>query len=174
MSRLILVLSVALMLTATVVYGQEPLGAGPKKARTPADYTSRTLKEIASASEGEAGDRDGKGGVIYGNVLPSRVRLTFRGSVRSLPEDRKALLRRWTQRYAGAPEFYMANYQSEMLFNETGTNHWLTIGKQLIKQIQNDLNRGDKVDLFLIRLGSVNGPSEREGLLLVESFQKVK
>ncbi len=160
------------LLSASAGFGQEPPGPGPKKARTPEDYTSRTLKEIALKSAGEGSEQDENGAVVFGDILPSRATVTFKGLVRTFPQSKKNLLHRWAQRFAGAPVHYTANYQSEMLFNEAGVDYWLAIRKQSLKSFQADLKRGDSVELFLVRLGSVQAGGQRETLLLVESFQK--
>jgi hypothetical protein len=126
------------------------------------------LKDVA------AGDRrDGEKGVIlHGDVLPSRVRVTYKGSTRPLPKGRKDVLQQWAQRFAGSPEHYTVPYQTEVLFTEDGTEHWLAVRKKLIPQLGKELKVGEAVDLFVIRLGGVRARGEWEGVILVESFRK--
>jgi hypothetical protein len=102
------------------------------------------------------------------------VKVSFKGTSRTLPDRRKTLLERWAQLYAGAPQHYTVHYQSEMLFTEDGIDYWLAMRKDLMKKLEAELERGDSVDLFLIRLGSADGSRGKEPLLLVESFQKSK
>ena len=163
------------LLTLTVVlgvgpaFGQGASGAGPKKARVPADYQPRTLSEVAAM--GNAGGRAGKesGVVLFGDLLPSRVRVTYGGSTRPLSGTRKGVLHEWAQNFAGAPTHYTAHYVAEALFLEGGTQHWLAVDPL---KLGKELTQGEALDLFVIRLASIGSAREREWLILVESFQK--
>jgi hypothetical protein len=147
-------------------FAQSPPGS--KKARTPDDYQPRTLKEIAATPRSDVE----KGVSLHGNVLPSRVRVTYKGSTRPLPKGRKDVLRQWAQRFAGSPEHYTVPYQTEVLFTEDGVEHWLAVRKKLIPQLVKELKRGEALELFVIRLGAVRAGSEWEEVILVESFRK--
>ena len=73
-------------------FAQEPIGPQPKKARTPADYKLRTLKEIAELGSPIAAERDDdrKGDastLTHGDLLPSRVRVTYKGVHATRAED---------------------------------------------------------------------------------------
>ncbi|MCA1566264.1 MAG: hypothetical protein LC803_11625 [Acidobacteria bacterium] len=147
-------------------FAQSPPGS--KKARTPDDYHPRTLKEVAAGSRHDVE----KSVILHGDVLPSRVRVTYKGSTRPLPTIRKDVLQQWAQRFAGSPEHYTAPYQTEVLFTEDGVEHWLAVKKNLISQFGKELKRGEAVDLFVIRLGGVRAGRGWEEVVLVESFRK--
>jgi hypothetical protein len=155
-------------------YGQDSLGPRPKKARTPADYQPRTLKEAAAReSESQSPNADDEKVIVNNNIRPSRVRVTYAGRARSLPKSKKNVLHRWAQLYAGAPEHYTRPYQSELLFNEDGVKYWLAVRKDWLAQFENQVKAGQLVDLFLIRLGGALDGDKWEALLLVEKFQKL-
>jgi hypothetical protein len=147
-------------------FGQSPPGS--KKARTPDDYQPRALKEVVAKSRGDVET----GVVLHGDLLPSRVRVTYKGSTRPLPKDRKDVLQQWTQRFAGSPEHYTVPYKTEMLFTEDGVEHWLAVRKNLIPRLAKELKRGETLDLFVIRLGAVRVGGGWEEVILVESFRK--
>jgi hypothetical protein len=151
---------------------QDPLGAGSKKPRTPEDYKPRTLKAIAAASEAESvRDKDGAE-VVLGDLFPSRVRVTYKGSARPLPQGRKDVIARWARQYAGDPTHYTAPYETEVLFDEDGTGHRLVVNKRLLPRFEKELKEGEAVDLYVIRLGGVRTEGEWEWVLLVESFAR--
>ena len=166
---------------APVCYGQDSLGARPKKARTAADYEPRTMKEI-SARESETGDRpagigkDSLSGdekvIVNGDLRPSRVRATYVGRSRPMPQNKQKVLHRWAQLYAGAPTHYTVPYQSELLFKANGVKYWLAVKNDSLPKFKTDLKAGNSVDLFLIRLGGYLEANKWEALLLVESFEK--
>ena len=167
-------LLLTLLLSGNLAYGQELLGAKPKKARTVDDYAPRTLKEVSTKDS----DLDSIGNkeetmIVQGKILPSRVRVTSTGSARTLPPTKKELLRQWALRYAGSPEFYTVPYETEMLFVENGDKYWLAVKTKSLSEMRR-LKSGEKVDLFLIRMGAVKTGDEWESLLLVENFQKPK
>ena len=164
-----------LVLFSNLAFGQDPLGAKPKKARTVDDYKPRTLKEVTTKGpNGESLSNKEETMIVQRDFLPSRVKVTYKGSARTLPQIKKELLRQWALRYAGSPEFYTVPYETEMLFAENGTEYWLAVKKDLLPKIQQEFNTGEKVDLFLIRMGMVKTSNDWEWLLLVEKFQTPK
>jgi hypothetical protein len=170
-----IILFLALTLGGDMVYAQGSLGSRPKKARTPEDYTPRTLKEVAKErSEGEDRRDLEENIIVHGDIFPSRVRATYTGRARPLPQIKKDVLHRWAQRYAGAPKHYTRPYDTELLFTEDGLEHWLAVRKQSVAQFEKELKKGEVVDLYLIRLGGVRTADEWQPLLLVESFQRPK
>lgn len=167
------VLLLAIMLGCNVAYGQDSLGARPKKARTPDDYKPRTFKEVSmQGAGGESLGNKAETMTVYGDILPSRVRATYAGSVRSLPHIKKEVLRQWARLYAGFPEGYTKPYEKEMLFTENGNKYWLAVKKEALPHFKRELKRGEAVDLYLIRVGTARTSDEWELMLLIESFRK--
>lgn len=176
------VLLAALLLGCGAAHGQDILGAKPKKARTPADYKPRTLKVIAAPGP-HAESTDNKEETVSVNaetvsvnadILPSRVRVTYAGSARPLPQIKKEVIRRWARLYAGSMESYTEPYETEMLFTEDKAEYWLAVKKQSLPQVRQELKRGDAVDIYLIRIGAAKSSGRWEPMLLIESFQKPK
>ena len=167
------VLLLALALGGHLAYAQGSLGPQPKKARTPDDYKARTLKEVAA----QGADAESRGNkeetmIVHADILPSRVRVKYTGSVRQLPQIKKAVLRQWARLYAGSMESYTRPYESEMLFTEDGAKYWLAVREKSRPQFERELKKGDAVDLYLIRVGAAKTSDKWELMLLVESFQK--
>ena len=171
-----LALLLALMLCGDMAYGQDSLGAKPKKPRTPEDYKPRTLKEIAARRSDEKSRRNKRDTmIVHSNILPSRVRVTYGGSARPLPQLKKQVIQQWARLYAGAPEFYTKPYETELLFIEDGVEHWLAVKTKSLAQFEQELKKDEAVDLYLIRLGEAKTTADKwELVLLVENFQKPK
>ena len=165
---LFLVPLVAVLIGGVRVYGQETSGPGVKKPRTAEDYKSRTLKEIHSISVAEARSESGEE-VLTGNLLPSRVRVTYQGAQRPLSRARREVIRRWAQRYAGDPQHYLGPYQRELQFREDGVKRWLVVNKDLLPHFEKEIRKGEAVELHLIRLGGFKMNRKWEWVLLVES-----
>jgi hypothetical protein len=173
-----LVLMLFVIVAPQLCYGQDSLGPRPKKARTPADYQPRTLKDIA-AREAEVrnplADTDTGSDekmIVNGDIRPSRVRATYAGRSRPLPQNKRNVLHRWAQLYAGAPTHYTVPYQRELLFKDNGIEYWLAVRKDSVAQFKKEIKPGRPVELFLIRLGGALDGDKWDALLLVESFQK--
>jgi len=166
------ILILACALYAGPSYGQDLPGPRPKRARTAEDYQPRTLKEIGVASKAESSRDGGRAEVVLGDIFPSRVRVTYRGSARSLPKSKKDVIYSWAQRYAGAPEHYTKPYGTELLFNEDGREYWLAVNKELLQQFKTELKKGESLDLYVIRLGGIRTKGKWEWVLLVEKFAK--
>ena len=161
------------LLCGVAAFGQSSPLPGNKKPRPPADYQPRTLKKIISEETQVGASRaDEDGMILHGNILPSRVRATYAGSSRPLTQSGRRVLTKWAQRFAGDPTHYTGPYETEMLFSENGTKHWLAVRKNVASQLGQEIKKGEAVELFLIRLGRMKTGGRWELLLLVESFQK--
>ena len=171
------VLLLPLLLASSLAYGQT-LDAQPKKARTRADYKLRTLKKIAGAGSNLMSEHGREGttesdSLVHGDLYPSRVRVTYRGAARPLSQDKKDVIGKWAQRYAGDPDHYLV-YMDEVLFTEGGVDHWLVVRSTLLPSFKRDLRRGRAVDLYLIRLGAFKTSGKWTWVLLVEDFATPK
>ena len=161
-----------LLLLAPVVaaYAQ-----GEKKPRTEADYRSRTLRELATLQPdyiARSPQHQTADVIVHGDLLPSRVKVLYDGTTRPLVELRKQVIASWANKFAGAPEFYTVPYQTEMLFTEDGASYWLVVRKESVAQFEQELKKGDTVELFLIKLGNARIDDKLEPVLLVETFVK--
>ena len=169
-----LTILLTLLLASAMTSGQD-LGPTPKKARTLADYKPRSMKEVSTADRKEEISRNEKEKVIVrGDILPSRVRLTYAGRSRILPQPKKDVLYRWAQLYAGAPEHYTQPYEMELLFREGKTDYWVAVRKQAMAQFKKEVKNAKTVALYLIRLGWVQSGNKWESMLLVEDYQLPK
>lgn len=158
-----------LLLSTTLTFGQ-----GEKKPRTIADYQPRTLQELttllpetfraALAERGVQGNKDMKQ-IVHGQLFPSRVKVVYSGTKRSLLEDKRNVIVSWANQFAGMPEFYTVPYQTELLFTEGAENYWLAVHKDLLAE---DWKKGEALDLCVIKLGNVRIGDEFEPVLLVE------
>ena len=97
------------------------------------------------------------------------MRATYIGVSRLITQSNKKALLRWTQCCAGDPDHYIKAYENELLFEEDGVHYWLPIPKQQLV-IQHQFLKGDPVDLYLIKVATNRGRSDRGWALLVERF----
>ena len=139
-----------------------------KKPRTPADYQSRTLRDIYSLKPDADDLQDMRNQIVTTrSIIPSKVRATYGGSIRLLPETKKEVIRQWARLYAGSMEHYTEPYQTEMLFIENGVKYWLATPKGFA-MLKNEPKKGTRVDLYLIRLGAAINGDKYDWTLLVE------
>lgn len=166
-----------LSLTATMLaYGQ-----GEKKPRTEEDYYPRTLRDLSTlqpppfAQALKERDNTDLAVIVHGDLLPSRVKVVYEGTTRPLNERKKEVILSWANKFAGAPESYTIRYQTEMLFTENGENYWLAVRTESLPKFEEELKKGEAVELFLIKMGSIKIERTDENLapvLLVEKFVK--
>ena len=167
------------LFSSSFAFGQDPVGPQPKKARTPADYTLRTLREIAELGSTIAAERDDemKGDattLTHGDLLPSRVRVVYKGSMRPTTKVKKEVISYWSNKYAGAPQHYIVAYTHEALFGEAGRNHWLVVNKRIVPRLKREFKKGQAVDVHLIRMGAYKSGDDWRWVLLVEDFAPAK
>ena len=164
------ILLLPLLSTPTPIYSQ-----GPKKPRTLADYVPRTLRQLSAlqpdyvAAEPSHKDADI---IVHGELLPTRVKVVYTGEKRTLLQDKKTVIGSWANRFAGAPEFYTVPYETEILFTENDERYWLAVRKEFVPQFEQELKKGDTIELFLIKMGSIRIDGKLEPVILVEKFLK--
>lgn len=173
-TRLCLFVLLLTSLGATILaYSQ-----GEKKPRTVADYRARTLRELTTLQPDYVANdpsyQDGKDIriVVHADLLPSRVKVLYDGTTRPLIEDKKHVITAWANRPMGVPEFYTVPYDTEMLFSEDGENYWLGVRKEFLPRFEQELKKGEVVELFLVKLGNIRIGEKLEPVLLVEKFAK--
>lgn len=174
-SRLCIIVLLLTSISATILaYAQ-----GPKRPRNDADYRARTLSELnALQPEYILNNPEYKAAVNlrvvahYGDLLPSRVKVLYDGTTRPLVANKKYLIAEWANRFAGMPGSYIDPYQTEMLFTENGKDHWLVVRNDSLSKFEQELQKGDAVELFLIKLGNVYVDDNFEPVLLVDKFVK--
>src|SRR5712691_9959788 len=82
------------LLLGGLAFAQEAGQAGNKKPRTLDDYQPRTLKEIVAMKPDPKDLRDKQDRlVVTADDLPSRVRVTYTGSTRLIPQFKKEAIR---------------------------------------------------------------------------------
>jgi hypothetical protein len=155
----------ALLVTSMLAQGR------PKKPRELADYTPRTLNEIAEL-KGASAETFNINVVIQGEIFPTRVKAVYGHTSRAVSTSTKNAIAAWANRYAGAPETYTRPYEREVVFTENGQQFWLAVRKELLPRFEEELSAGDTVELFLIKLGSARNGDKWEPVLLVEKFLK--
>lgn len=163
-----------ILLLAKAVYPQNPIGPGPKRARTPADYQAGTLKDLKAKLFGP----DSRGNkmetmLVDPDLSPTRVRVAYAGFTRRLTEPKAEVVRQWSRLYAGSLDTYKP-YQVEVLFNEDGSKYWLTFTHKTLDAFWSSDTWNKPVDLFLIRMGAVKSGNDWEPVFLVERFQATK
>ena len=154
----------------TMVHGQ-----GDKKPRTIDDYRPRTLRELRTLLPetfrsalvergGDSGNKDLRQ-IVHAELFPSRVRAVYSGEKRQLLESKRQVISSWANQFAGAPEFYTAPYQTELLFTADGKNYWLAVRKEFPEE---NWKKDEAFDLCVIKLGHARVVDDLEPVLLVE------
>ena len=166
-----------LLLTSSLSATLLTYGQGEKKPRTFEDYRARTLRELTTLQPDNFGkDRQINTAdlrvVVHADLLPSRVKALYDGTTRPLVGNKKYVITEWAKLHAGAPEFYTAPYETEMLFAEDGESYWLAVRKEDLPKFDQDLKKGEALELFLIKMGNAHSGDKLEPVLLVEKFVK--
>ena len=166
-----------LSLTAAILANAQ----GPKKPRTEEDYYPRTLRQLSVLQSppfaAALKERDNKdlAVIVHGELFPSRAQVLYEGTTRPLTQGKKDVILLWSNQFAGAPEFYTTPYQTEMLFIENGEKYWLAVRTESVPKFEQELKKGEAVELFLIKMGStrIEKTDEKlEPVILVEKYLK--
>ena len=60
-----------------------------------------------------------------------------------------------------------------MLVEAEGEQYWMPVQSQLIPDFQNELKSGDKVELYVMAIGSIDHDDEHEWIFIINEFQKL-
>jgi hypothetical protein len=169
---LLLLLSISVTILA---YGQTE--------RKPENYLPRTLRELSNLyppymakaiNERTEAERREMAIVVHTDLLPSRVKVVYEGTLRPLDERKKAVMVSWANRPEAMADVDIVPYQTEMRFTENGEDYWLVVRQDSLLKFQ-ELQRGDTVQLFLVKMGNIRlerTDEKMEPVILVEKFAK--
>jgi hypothetical protein len=91
--------------------------------------------------------------------------------IRKILPQRKELIERWGEAFNINPHIIQI-FQYEMLFLEDSTEYWLPVQNQLLPLFQKELKKGDKVDLFVMAIGTLTYPDKTDWVFIVNEFRK--
>jgi hypothetical protein len=134
-------------------------------------FKPRTLKEIISVTTKAVKPYDSM--FLATNQLESKVLVTFTGKSRPIISERKTFISIWAG-MLGHPKDYADLYEHEYLYKEGDDEYWLPTQEPITKYFDKELKEGDKVTLYLIRIGGHRSQQIVDCVLLVEEFQKEK
>lgn len=143
------------------------------------EFERRSLKEIVAINESEdVEDRKRVPSqnrmIMRGKILSSVVRVTYVGESRPIGAERKKFIELWAGSYFSGTPGYASHYESESLFKEGADEYWLPVQKQVASYFPKELQKGDTVDLYLIRPGGLSTKEKTDWVFLVEEFLKPK
>jgi hypothetical protein len=137
------------------------------KARTFAEVVRRNNEELAAANA----RNDNKVAVIISaDPLYSQVRVTYTGTTRKVAGERKAHLEDWAKSFSVKPEV-LALFDTEMLFLECSSEHWVPVQKQVMRHFEKELKKGDPVTLYTMFAGGRKIEGSWHWFFLVNEFQ---
>lgn len=166
-----LVLAMAVALSGSLARGQDSQGPGPKKPRILEDYQASTLKEIVAIDADEEKLPKGSRASKYSDLIPFKVSVVYTRLSRPISRKSKDALFRWAQCCAGNPDQFTGPFDTEMRFAENGVAYWLAIRKKSLPDFEKELQKGQTVNLYLIRVAARRSSGQPGAALLVERFR---
>ena len=139
------------------------------------EYQTRTFGEVIRQNLEEIQGRDPSyrdkvAVVLPGNSLNSQVRVTYTGATRKIPAARKQHLDEWVKTFGLNPRI-AALFESEVLFLECSTEHWVPVQKQVIPHFERELKKNDMVTLYTAFTGGRKVEGSWNWIFIVNEFQ---
>ncbi len=142
-------------------------------------YKPRTLKEIttdlaeASFKNPDVLITDSKGGsiVLSADTFPSQVKVVYTGSSQKVSDKKKEIIAAWLKTY-GKPQEYLNLFETEYLFTESSIEYWLPVQKQVASFFEKELQKRDKVNLYVAWVGARKESGGIDHVFLVNEFEK--
>jgi hypothetical protein len=142
-------------------------------------YKHRTLKEITTVlAEASFKDPDvlitnHKGGsiILSRDTFPSQVKVLYRESSRKVSDKKKEVIAAWLRVY-GTPQEHLNLVEAEYLFMEDSIEYWLPVQKQVASHFEKELQKGDRVNLYVAWVGARKESGSVDQVFLVNEFEK--
>jgi hypothetical protein len=116
---------------------------------------------------------DSKGGsiVLSRDTFPSQVKVMYTGSSRKVSDPKKEVIAAWLKTY-GKPSEYLNLFEMEYLFREGSIEYWLPVQKQVASYFEKELQKRDKVNLYVVWVGARKESGVVEHVFLINEFEK--
>ena len=131
-------------------------------------YVARTLKSVIETNQGTIAPTSKE--VYSASNFPSRVRVVYRGEVRSIPEPRLNYLARYLGEFRHKPE-WVPLYAKEVLCREGDRDYWLPIQTSVLKFFKDEVKDGVTVELFVTWLGAYRNDGQLDWVFTINEFQ---
>jgi hypothetical protein len=137
-------------------------------------YEPRTLADMIAKYDYKEND-DPKmkdGSVIFGASFPSRVKVTYTGDSRRIPEARRQFMGDWVKTH-GMDARVGELFESEWKFVEGVVEYWLPVQKQVASYFDKELKKGEAVNLYAVIAGGKKISGRWDWVILVNEFDKI-
>ena len=145
---------------------------GPNLSVAQSDLSFYPVRTLAEATKDSVNPDSPKADYYFdGRQLKSRSTVTFTGEVRKLTEKHRKFVELWLET-RNMPANVINALQQEAQFKEGTVVYWMPIRQKTLELLQKDTKKGDRVDLYTILAGAVQGDSEIEPMFIVGGVTK--
>ena len=102
---------------------------------------------------------------------PYRIEGVYLDELRPIAPARIELIRKWWGETFKVDDRFTRLFETELLFEVEGTQYWMPSQKQVIPYFQ-ELRKGDKVELYVMVIGTIDNRDTHEWIIIVNEFQK--
>ena len=110
--------------------------------------------------------------VLSANTFPSLVKVTYTGQSRALSAKKREVIATWLKTYGPKNPEYSHLFETELLFTEGKEEYWLPVQAQVIPYFEQELQKGENVNLYLVWVGARRDSGKIEHVFLVNEFEK--
>jgi hypothetical protein len=95
---------------------------------------------------------------------PYRIKATYLGDLRPIVPARRQLIWFWS------PNYFGRLFEQELLVEAEGERIWMPVQSPLIADFQRELERGDRVELFIMAVGTIDDEDRHEWVFVINEF----
>jgi hypothetical protein len=104
---------------------------------------------------------------------PVRVKAVYLADLRQMSPFRREFIRKWWGATFKISDDFTQLFEQELLVEAEGEQYWIPVQSQLIPDFQNELKSGDKVELYVMAIGSIDHEDKHEWIFIINEFQKL-
>jgi hypothetical protein len=95
---------------------------------------------------------------------PYRIKATYSGDLRPILPARRQLISFWS------PNYFGRLFEQEILVKAEGERIWMPVQSPLIPDFQTELERGDRVELLVMAVGTIDDEERHEWAFVINEF----
>lgn len=138
-------------------------------------YNPRTLSELIEINtpKEEIDYKGSKQILISAKPFYSAVRVEYTGESRQISKDKLELFKFW-QETLKINSDVLTRLDNEYLFKQCDVELWIPVQKQVASYFPKELEKKDKITLYLMAVGGIKPKDKWEHAFLVNEFTKYK
>lgn len=166
------VVTLVLLVGCASVHTSAPLNVISKSADTWDRYTPVNLNTLKATLFDYPENFVGMTVNAGATAAPYRIEAVYLGETRPMSPVRTSFLRKVWGGAFRIDEAFTSLFETELLFEVEGERYWMPVQSSVIPYVYKELATGDRTDLYVMVVGTIDDEHGHEWIIIVNEFRK--